>query len=203
MSWVDEKDRYEDIIEEIEPASIITTKDHWFWTVLWWTAVVFTLGLFVIGMPKKRFLEEYATTFFPIQGYPSIWEALSTRLLVHECRHTTHCVWLGYLVPILGWIPGKTGRHIRAWCGAPFYAVLYLLVVFPIGFSVGRWLIEFDADRTSWKWQAKYGYKLSEIVDRARGFGKRVCSGRYMWAWLRVFGGVALFEWAAKRIVKE
>lgn len=202
MSWVDDRARYDAIVAEIEPASRLVTKDSWVWPALWWAATILTLGLFALGMSRKTFLEDYATTIFPIQGYSSKWSALSTRLLVHECRHTTHCVWLGYLVPVLGWIPGRTGRHIRAWCGAPFYTVAYLLLLLPTVFAIGRWLIELDADRTAWCWQMRHGYKSEEVVERARAFGAKVCSGRYFWAWLKCLGGVALYEWTARRMVK-
>jgi hypothetical protein len=203
MSWIEHKEKYEAIVEEIEPASVLITKDHVFWKILWWTATIATLGLFALGMKKKVFLEEYATTLFPIQGYPSSFEALSTRLLVHECRHTTHCVYLGYLIPILGWIPGKVGRHIRAWCGAPFYAGLYLLFILPSVFAAGRWLFELDCDRVAYKWQIGHGYKVGEILNRAKKFGGKVCSGRYFWAWLKSLGGVTLFEWVAKRVIAD
>ena len=202
MSWTDDRAKYEAIAETIEPAAMLVTKDSWFWPAAWWTLVVVTLGLFALGMSKKTFLEDYATTLFPIQGYPSAWGALSTRLLVHECRHTTHCVWLGYLIPVLGWIPGRTGRHIRAWCGAPFYVVLYALFLLPTVFALGRWLIELDADRTAWRWQVRNGYKVEEVLERARAFGERVCSGRYFWAWLKVFGGVSLYERVARGIAE-
>ena len=154
-------------------------------------------------MDRKTFLESYATALFPIQAYPSRWQSLSVRLLVHECRHTTHCVWLGYLVPIIGWIPGDTGRHIRAWCGAPLYAALYLFFLLPTIFSIGRLLIELDADAAAWRWQLKHGHKIADIIDRARSFGERVCSGRYMWAWLKCLGGVWIFEKVAFRTIRR
>lgn len=203
MSWTNEKKMYDAIVKEIEPAARLVTKDSWIWPTLWWVATILTFGLFALGMSKKVFLEEYATTLFPIQGYSSKWRTLSMPLLVHECRHTTHCVWLGYLVPILGWIPGYHGRHLRAWCGAPFYTVIYVLALLPSVFALGRWLIELDADRTSWRWQLRNGYRPWQVRQRAKAFGEKVCSGRYFWSWLKVFGGVALFRWTAERVIKD
>lgn len=201
-TWTEDRAHYEKLVAEIEPAARLVTKDSWIWPALWWAAVVLTLGLFALGMKKRVFLEQFATTLFPIQGYPSKLKKLSIRLVVHECRHTTHCVWLGYLIPILGWIPGYHGRHIRAWCGAPFYTVLYLVAVLPTVLAVGRWLIELDCDKACWRWQVKHNYKVGEIVWRASNFGAKVCSGRYFWAWLKVLGGVRLFVWQANKVVR-
>jgi len=182
MSWVDEKEKYDAIARSIEPAARLTTKDSWLWTALWVVGLVFTVGLLAIKMGRKRFLEEYATTLGPAQGYPSIFGALSKRLLVHECRHTTHCVWLGWLVPVFGWF---FGRRVRAWCGLPIYAVLYLLFpVLPVGLNLGRWLFELDAEKTAWRWALRNGYPARSIVKRARDFGGRVCGGQYVWSWL-------------------
>lgn len=200
-SWVNRRQLYDAVVREIEPASRLVTKDHWIWNAVWWSAAIATFGLFAVGMPKKRFFEDYATTLFPIQGYPKHWESLSTRLLIHECRHTAHCVWLGYLIPVLGWIPGSWGRHIRAWCGAPFYVLLYLFLILPVGFAIFRWLIELDCEITAWKWQLDYHYKPDQILSRAIDFGNRVCSGHYLWAWLPIFGGVDLYETVAKGMI--
>jgi len=189
MSWTKDFKRYEQIVEEIEPASVLITKDHWIFKVI---------ATLIFWMPNKKWLEEYATTFFPLQAYPSQFGALSTRLLVHECRHTTHCVWLGRLVPILGWF---FGRHVAAWCGAPFYIVLYAFTLFPIGIAVARWLIEFDAEYTAWKWQVRAWHKVQDIRPRAKSFGLKVCGWPYFISWFRWLGGVALFEWGARRVL--
>jgi hypothetical protein len=191
VSWTLKRTEYERIVEEIEPASVLTTKDHWIFKVI---------ATLIFWMPNKRWLEEFATTFFPIQAYPSQFPSLSTRLLVHECRHTTHCVWLGYLVPILGWF---FGRHVRAWCGAPFYIVLYAFTLFPIGIAVTRWLIEFDCDYTSWKWQVRTKYKVYRITPRAKEFGAKVCGWPYLISWFRWLGGIELFEWGARRALNS
>jgi hypothetical protein len=196
MSWTNDRERYEAIAKEIEPAARLVTKDHWLWSALWWAGAILTFGLLALGMNRRRFLDEYATTIGPIQGYPKAWSRLSRRLFVHECRHTTHCVWLGWLVPIAGWF---FGRHVRAWCGLPIYGVLYLALL-PAVLSLRFW-IELDCDRTSWKWMLRNGYSATQVMDRARVFGATVCSGRYFWPWL--FWGRKIFERTARRIVNK
>lgn len=199
-TWLNNKRKHGEIAKEIEPAAMLVTKDHIIWTILWWIATVFTFGLFAIGMPRKIFLEEYATTLIFIQGYPN---GINERLLVHECRHVTHCVWLGYLIPIVGWIPGIIGRRIRACCGFPIYMILYLFFIFPIFFSIGRLLIELDADRASWIYQIKNEYKSDQIIEQAERFGETVCSKCYLWSWPKFLGGVYLYELIARKTIKK
>jgi hypothetical protein len=200
MPWTNDRAKYEQIARTIEPAARLSTKDSWLWTALWVVGVVLTVGLLAIKMGRKTFLENYATTLGPIQGYPRGYSRLSKRLLVHECRHTTHCVWLGWLIPIVGWF---FGRRVRAYAGLLPYAVLYLILLFPIGFCIGRWLFELDADRTSWRWQLRNGYTPEHVKERAGQFARKVCGGQYVWAWIPWLGGIAAFERAADKVIAE
>jgi hypothetical protein len=199
-SWTEEFSQYQQIATDIEPASRLVTKDSMYWDTLWWFAVVFTLGIFAAFMSKKKFLGEFATTLFPIQGYPAAWSALSTRLLVHECRHTTHCVWLGYLVPVVGWIPGDKGRFIRAWCGAPFYVIIYLFLLLPVLFATGRFITELDCELTAWRWQLQNGYKPDEIQGRAAMFSSKLCGPPYLFAVPSCIGK-KIFKHAARKAI--
>lgn len=199
-SWVDQKGQYQAIARSIDPAAVVLTKDHWLWSAAWWALAVLTLGLIAIGMPKRRFLEQYATTLGPFHGYPSSWPRLSRRLLVHECRHTSQFVFAGWFVPVFGWL---FGRKARAVAGLLPMAIVYGLVVLPIGFALGRWLLELDADRTAWRWQLRNGYSADQVRARAEAFGRKVCGAPYLWAWLPVFGGVKAFSSAADKVIRE
>jgi hypothetical protein len=198
VSWIDDREQYQAIAAKIDPAATLFTKDHWVWTAAWIGLIVITLGLAAIGMPLKKFLERYATTLGPFHGYPSAWPALSKRLLVHECRHTTQFVFAGWFVPVLGWF---FGRKVRAVCGLLPMAVVYGLVIFPIGLALGRWLLELDADRTSWRWAIRNGFGAGWVRERAARFGRQVCGGPYLWAW--VLGGVGVFERSAEKVICE
>lgn len=200
MSWTDEKQKYDAIMHEVEPAATLCTKDHWIWTALWVALVVITLGLAAIKMGRRRFLEDFATTLGPWHGYPRSWPALSKRLLVHEGRHTTQFVFCGWFVPVFGWF---FGRKARAVVGLIPMALVYGLVLFPIYFALGRWLLELDADRASWRWQIRNGYKPEDVLVRASRFGNLVTSGAYLWAWPRWAGGVRVFERSADKVIKE
>jgi hypothetical protein len=203
MSWTDERQKYDAIMREVEPAAMLCTKDHWFWSAAWWFLAVITLGLIAIKMSKRRFLDDFATTLGPWHGYPRQWSRLSKRLLVHEGRHTTQFVFCGYFVPVLGWIPGSFGRKLRAVVGLLPMAIVYGLLLLPIYFALGRWLLELDADRTSWRWQIRNGYTPEQVLVRASRFGNLVTSGAYLWAWPRWAGGVRVFERSADKVIRE
>lgn len=187
-TWVVERYKYQQIANSIESAAILSTKDSQFWSVVWWimylAITIFTIGLkrkkFLSKMNKKIFLEEYATTFGPFHAYPRQFEALGKRLLVHECRHTTHCVWLGWSIPIIGWF---FGRRVRAYCGLPLYSILYLFVFFPIYLSYFRYLFELDCETVSYVWSLKNGYNYDQVKDRAEDMARQVYSWNYGKAW--------------------
>jgi hypothetical protein len=205
ISWATgwRKEQYETIAESITPGVILVTKDSWFWTAAWLALVICTLGVYAIKMNLHRFLHDYATTIGPIQGYPGEWETLGRRLLTHEARHTRQAQWFGYAVPVLGWIPGKTGAFIRALVGLPLFGFLYLIPIFPLGFAVLRWRFEIDAELTSYKWMLKNGYTIAQVRARAVSFGTKVCGGDYGWSWPKWLGGVRGFEHAADKAIQE
>lgn len=191
MTWVYEKHRYQKIAESIEPAARLFSKDHWVWPFAWYVALILvtliTLGIgayfFLKKMGKKVFLENYATTFGPIQAYPKSYERLSVRLLVHECQHTKQAVFFGYFVPIIGWIPGKTGRRIRAYAGLLWMALFYLVILFPVWLCYGRYWVERNADEASYRWMLENGYDAKQVRERAAEFAEKVGGGQYFFAW--------------------
>lgn len=192
-SWVIHKFKYQKIASSIESAATLSTKDSLLWKVVAAVVMVCTFG----GISRRKFLEEYATTFGPLQAYPRYWPSLSTRLLVHECRHTTQCLWFGYAVPIAGWF---FGRRVRAWCGLPLYGIVYLLLFLPLGFAYFRYLFERDADRVAYRWALEEGYTPKWVTERARSFGLRVCGGNYGWSWPAFFGVNGFVKVASEEI---
>lgn len=197
MSWTNDKERYQQIANEADPAVILVTKDSPLWFVLWLAGLVLTLGLLAIKMGWKTFRDEFATTIGPIQGYPRPWGSLSERLIVHEGRHTTQAVFFGWFVPVLGWFFGRT---VRAFVGLIPMGAVYLLLPVPILGAFGRFYLELDADRASWKWMLKHGASSEHVLARAIRFGAKVCGGEYLWA---LIGGQRLFEKAAKRVIAK
>ena len=190
MSWVKDKKKYEAIAASIEPAAKLTTKDSWFWTALW---VLMLIGVTLISvgigtyfflkkMGKKTFLERYATTIGPLQGYARRMLALSKRLLVHECRHVYQAIIAALFVPVLGWLPW---RRWRAWVGLLPMFLVYIALPFPVGICYGRYRLELDADYTAWKWQLANGYTPQQVRDHAAARVLKVSGGQYGWAWPR------------------
>lgn len=208
MSWLDEKANYQQLAESIEPAARLSSKDHWVWHVVWYLLFVLvtlvTLGIgtyfFVKKMGKKTFTQTYATTFGPIQAYPPAYDSLSMALLVHECQHTKQAVFLGYFVPILGWIPGGIGRRIRAYAGLLWMALFYLVLLFPVWGCYGRYWMERNADEASYIWMLKNGYSSAEVRSRAREFAEKVGGGQYVFAW-PIWWVRSGFSKAAERVI--
>jgi hypothetical protein len=183
MSWVVQKYRYSRIAWGIDSSVRLVTKDAWPWKVIAALVMICTFG----GIPYRTFLEKYATTIGPIQGYPRSWSKLSTRLLIHEARHTRQSRWFG-----LG---------IHPWLGLPIFGLLYLLVFLPLGFAYCRWRFEIDADLAAYRWALRNGYEPDWVRDRAKRFGAQVCSGHYGWSW--IIGGTRGFEKAAEKAIHE
>ncbi|CAG1009459.1 hypothetical protein MYXO_03870 [Myxococcaceae bacterium] len=183
--WLDERSRLEALARAIEPSVRIETKDGWIWRALGRLAAIATFG----GISKRRFLEDFATTLGPLQGYPAAWSAGRVEMiLVHEARHTYQARLCGF------------GLH--PWLGIPIFAVLYLALPVPLGFAWLRLLFELDADRAAWRHALARGASPHEIRARARAFAAVVCSGSYGWAMPRGIGE-RVFERAAERVITE
>lgn len=198
MTWVLEKHRYQKLATAAEPTVTITTKDSKFWVALWVFLVTITLGLYAIGMRLGRFLKEFATTVGPVQGYPREWPRLSERTIVHECRHTSDIVFLGWFIPILGWIT----RKMRAWVGLVPAGLIYGVLPFPILLCYGRYKMELRADEESYRWMLKNGFGAEEVKARAASFAETVGSGAYFWPWPKPLVRRG-FKAAAERVIRE
>ncbi len=171
-----------------EPASILTTKDSWFWTAAWIgllvLVTVLSLGIgtrsFLKKLSLKTYLENVATTLGPVQSYPREYVALMKRLIVHDARHTWQCIVLSLIVPILGWIPH---RRFRACIGLLPFGIVYGLLPFPIFLCYGRYKLELDAEKSSWRWMLRNGYSVEKVRVRAEDSAKKVSGAKYLWSW--------------------
>jgi hypothetical protein len=180
-SWTLDKEKYRCLAAAIEPAACVTTKDSTWWKVLWGLGVTLTLGIFAAAMPLRRFLEDFGTTVGFWLGFPRRLTEIAIRFLRHECRHVTQFVWFGWAFPILGWF---FGRKVRALAGVIPMGITYALLPLPVGFALGRYLLEADAEETSWRAGLKDG-TLNEydVKERALTFGALLSGKAYLWAW--------------------
>lgn len=171
MSWIDDKDYYQNLVKKIEPSCVLTTKDNWFWKILSYMWFLVTLGR--QGGPKY-FLENLATTIGPIMAYPKEWKFLDLGLLMHEVRHVKQFRWFG-----LG---------IHPWIGFLPMAIVYLMFPIPVGFAYIRYRLELDADRERWIWEFSQKRELKKIFYGMECFCELVCGPTYGWAWPHKWG---------------
>jgi len=168
VAWFEEQPRLQRLARTIEPTARLETKDGWLWRAMARALPLVTLG----GISRRAFLEDYATTIGPLQGYPRAWDAAAVeRLLVHEARHTRQARWFAL------------GLH--PWLGVPLMGVAYLLLPLPLGLAYVRYRLELDADAADWRHRLARGAGADEIRSRARQLAERVASGHYGWAWPR------------------
>lgn len=184
-SWLEKKDYYEGIAKKIDSSIILTTKDGWFWKAISWVLFIVTFGSF----KREKFLQHYATTIGPIQAYPKEFSDISEGMIVHEGRHTKQARWFG-----LG---------IHPWVGLPFMMIAYIFLFFPIGLALFRYLLELDADKTSWKYMLENNLADEQyILQRAESFAEKVSGAPYGWSWFRKFV-VSGFRKAAIKVIEE
>ena len=181
MSWLDSKQQYIIAARRIESTVQVVSKDHWLWSALWWVGVIFTLGALALGISKSVFLERFATTIGPVQGYPSSWSLLKMRTIAHESRHTKQVVFFGWFVPVLGWIT----RSIRAWVGLIPGFCVYFLLPFPVYLAFGRYYLELDADKVSFMTMLEGGESAAVVLERAESRAITLSGGSYLWCWPR------------------
>lgn len=183
--WTEERERLEALARSIEPSVRLQTKDVWIWRLLALLASAATFG----GISRRRFLEDFATTVGPLQGYPAAWSAERVEgILVHEARHTFQA--------------RVCGLGLHPWLGIPIFSVLYLALPLPMGFAWLRLLFEIDADRAAWRHALSRGASSDAIRRRARDFAGVVCSGAYGWSMPKGLG-LRLFERAAERTIAD
>lgn len=207
MSWAVEKFRLRALAREVEPVAVVQTKDGWWWTALYVFGAVLSLGILLAVISKSAFLERYATALATLQGYPKEWRTVSERTVLHESRHTTQCVVLGYFAAagavaavaatcwpstVLGAVPlaaatavasvALISRAFRAWLGLPLFGIAYVLPL-PVGLALGRLLLEADADRVAYLGALERGYLSVEgMKAHARGRVDSLSGRAYFYA---------------------
>jgi len=178
-SWLDEREEYQIWAEVEEPIAVLEDKSAWYWTALYVLGVVFTLGFLLFGISLRRFREDFATTLITRQGYPARWASLSRRVVVHEGRHTTQATWFGWLFFPIAW----TSRRLRAWLGVPGFAAVYFLLPVPVGFALGRFFLELDADKRAWaRCLSEQSMTPADVTSHAERRWRTLSGGSYFWA---------------------
>lgn len=199
MSWILERAKYQRIAEEIEPAARVGTRDAWTWTALWVVGVVLTLGLLALKMSRKKWLEGVAAAVGPWQGYPRRLETLECRRIAHESRHTTQATCFGWLFLPIAW----TNRTLRAVLGLPVFAAVYFVLPLPLGLAAGRFYLELDADRASWRLALREGWMTSgDVLVAAGRRAESLSRGIYLYAWPRSWA-VSAYDKMARALVYE
>jgi hypothetical protein len=180
-SWLTERDRLETLARTIEPSVRLTSKETTLWRLVAFVTQLITFG----AVGRTVFLERYATTLGPIQGYPPSWTVAQVEgVLIHEARHT--------------WQARMCGLGLHPWLGLPIFGVLYLLAPLPMGLGIARLLFEVDAERTVWRHFLARGATPEAVLQRAEAFAAVVCSRDYGWSAPQRFGR-AVFLRAARR----
>ena len=165
MSWTKDKERLEKLARDIDPAVRLTTKNGWVWKAIAWILFVITFGQF----KRETYLERFATTLGPIQGYPESWRVASVEnTLIHESRHTQQA--------------RAFGLFIHPWVGLPLMFLTYILLPLPLGLAVFRAWLELDADRYRWRILLMKGADPDDIRERAESFANTVSSAAYAWS---------------------
>lgn len=125
------------------------------WRVMGWMLALLRI------MPAERFLRDYWTTIGPVIAMPA---EVATRpvgsavrsLIAHESVHVSQFRWCGLHLPWIG-----------PWLGILPMAAIYLLLPIPVGFAVGRWLLEAPAYLAGMRIQVAAGYPRQWVITRA------------------------------------
>lgn len=143
----------------------IVEKKGWFWETLSWLLYIFTFT----GIKRDYFMYRFATTIGTLVAFPKEWEYSSLEFVMpHEARH----VWQGK----------ACGLFISTWVGLPIFAIFYLLLPLPLGFSWFRYLFEKDATRATVLGMHKDGESIENCYALAERSARRVSSAAYGWA---------------------
>jgi hypothetical protein len=187
-SWTASRQEYQELAQEIVPSVRLTTKDGWFWRCVAWTLYLMSLG----RVPRKRFLQDYATTIGPIHAYPRHWPQIPLEVLVHEARHTHQFLVAGWFVPVIGWL----GSSVRVWVGFLPMAIVYGIFPVPVFLAWGRFRLELDAESFAWKWGLDRGrLSADQVRRRAIWAAQQVAGWMYLKAWP--------IKWATRAYVKR
>ena len=174
-NWIERKEELQIEARKIDLSVILTTKDTWFWRIIGRFLQVITFG----KLTQDSFINHFATTFGPIQAYPSSWSYNFVRETIsHESRHTYQARICGCFIPIIGWIP-----QLAPYVGLLPMAIIYLLFPLPIGLAWARYRLELDACIREWeyyltveKWPSK------SILWWVNEDAKQISSSSYFWS---------------------
>ena len=194
-SWTDDAESYLRIAGGLCDVSRLRTKDGWYWQLAAWALAIISFG----RLPRRLFLQDYASVLGPIHAYPRQWDCLPRPLIVHEVRHTRQFLFAGWFVPILGWL----GKRSRVWAGMLPVGLVYILFPLPMFFAWGRFRLELDADSYSWRVSLDRGWMTAESVQaRARQLGEAISSWAYLKAWPRSWA-IAACERRAENVIRD
>jgi hypothetical protein len=160
--------------KSLYPRAILVYKSDykWLFVAIGW------LLFFWSGKRRHAFIYDYAQTIGPVQFYGDR-DNLSYGFVAHECRHSTQSEFLGWFVPVLGWIhPG-----IRVWVGLLPMFILYCLLPLPVVLAYFRYRLELDADIAGWRQARIHGVPSSSIVANAQARAEKVASWAYLRSW--------------------
>lgn len=195
MSWVDDEAQYRALAPQVADVVVLTTKDGLPWRLTAWALYLLSCGQF----QRRQFLENFATTFGPIQAYPRHWAELPRSLVAHEARHTEQFLWCGWWVPVLGWL----GRPLRCWAGVLPMALIYGFFPLPMFLAWGRFQLELDAESYAWRLSLQRGWLTPEQVRRrADEFAELLASWAYLKCWPRRWA-LAAAGARAERVIEE
>lgn len=174
MSWTANQKHYQDVARGYWPAARLTTRLSWL-----------TGGRpFALG---------------PLQVYPKHWPSLCFDTVAHEAGHNWTYELLGWLVPVAGWF---FGRAVRAWCGVPFFLLLYYAMPPWVGFAPCRAWFELLADRRRWRRMLAAGCPPSAVHARADRFG-RVVNQSWAYGYALPWLGLRWYRRAARRVLRQ
>lgn len=184
MSWLQDKDRLQNVAQTFDRSIKLCTKDNFLNRAIAWILFVITFG----QMKRETYMQRFATTFANYHCYPKEYTTGQVEaLLPHESRHTKQFRALGLFIhPLVGFLPAM---------------LVYLILPLPILLAYGRFYIEYDADRASYRYKLRYlGYTQSSILSSAARKGEVVSGASYFWCWPRPWAKKAYFNLATKVI---
>lgn len=156
-SWTQEREVIAQQAKSLNKHIVLYTKDNWFCAALAWLLFIISFGVY----KREKFLQETATAIAHMHFYPKEWDAAQVRwALPHEAQHTFQNQVMGLGIhPILG---------------LPLSFIVYCFLPLPVGFALGRFYMEADADRL------RYKLKINRIVEQIQA-GE--IEGRFFEAW--------------------
>jgi len=158
-----------------------------------------TLGIFALGIGRRRFRERFASAVCTRQGYPRAWPELSNCVVYHESRHTTQATWFGWFFLFAAW----ASRRLRAWLGLVPNLLVYAFLPLPVYLAAGRFYLELDADRAAWcRCLAEGSMRPVEVRARAWARAQSLSSGDYVWAWPSCWAHSA-YKKTAEKVIEE